>query len=135
MKEINSYLFVYGTLLQKGNKFAAYLYENSSFYGKGKVGGKLYDLGQYPGIVLHDGDDQLVYGNIHLMTNPDATLKILDLYEGISEDNTGPNEYTRKLVPVENGDNILVCWIYEYNLPVDGLKHIISGDYLEYTKR
>ncbi len=131
MTELNGYLFVYGTLLQKGNKFAGNLHENSSFYGKGKVSGRLYDIGKYPGLVLQPGD-QFVYGNVYLMTDPKTTLKLLDDYEGFGEDCTQPNEFLRALTAIDCNDDLLACWVYLYNLSVDKFELITSGDYLEY---
>jgi gamma-glutamylcyclotransferase (GGCT)/AIG2-like uncharacterized protein YtfP len=130
MTESVNYLFVYGTLLQKGNKFAAFLNENSRFYGKGKVSGKLYDVGEYPGLVLQLATNHFVYGRIYSMTDPEAILKVLDDYEGFGEDQVQPNEFIRVLTAIESENDVLKCWVYLYNLPVNGLRHIISGDYL-----
>jgi gamma-glutamylcyclotransferase (GGCT)/AIG2-like uncharacterized protein YtfP len=134
MEEINSYLFVYGTLLTKGNEFSAYLNENCNFYSNGKVIGKLYDAGEYPGAILDPGGDHFVYGNIYFMPHPTAILKKLDYYEGFGEDEAQPNEFVRRLTTIESLGKLLECWMYEYNLPVDGLTHIVSGDYLEYVR-
>lgn len=134
MTELNSYLFVYGTLLQKGNKFAAFLNGNSRFYGKGKVSGKLYDIGDYPGLVLQHGGGQFAYGNIYALIYPKATLKILDDYEGLGDYHMQPNEFIRELTPVESDGDLLECWVYLYNLPVDGFQYIVSGNYLEHKK-
>ncbi len=131
MKEINNYLFAYGTLLLAGNEFANYLNQNCSFYGPGKVEGILYDIGHYPGIILLPGREQFVNGNIYLLNDPETTLKVLDHYEGITDDDQ-PDEYMRKITAIETNDRTLDCWIYEYNFPVDGLKQITSGDYIKY---
>ena len=45
----NAFLFVYGSLLDEDNEIAIYLKNNSTFYSAGKVKGKLYDIGEYPG--------------------------------------------------------------------------------------
>ena len=134
MDGINQYLFVYGTLLENDNEFAAYLVENSGFYGRGKVGGKLYDMGKYPGIILNPNDNHFVYGNIYFMADPEGLLKMLDYYEGFGENEAHPNEFVRKLTTIESSGKLLEGWVYEYNLPVDELTLIISGDYLIYME-
>src|SRR6185437_5400829 len=121
-----SYLFVYGTLLQKGNKFAVFLNENSRFYGKGRVSGKLYDIGDYPGLILQPGSQQFVYGNIYEMAQPETTLRMLDDYESFGEDHPQPNEFIRVLTAIESKSEVLDCWVYLYNLAVDGLQNIVS---------
>ena len=130
MEEINPYLFVYGTLLEKDNDFARRLVESSHLYGRGKLSGRLYDTGKYPGVILNTNNDNFVYGNIYLLTNPEATLKKLDYYEGFGENEVQPNEFVRRLTTIESLGKLLECWVYEYNLPVDQLTQIISGDYL-----
>ena len=129
MKEINSYLFVYGTLLDERNKFAAYVQENCNFYKHAKFSGRLYDIGEYPGAILDTEDNGFVYGSIYVMSDPAQTLKILDDYEGFGEDLPQPNEFIRNLLAVETKDERVNCWVYLYNLPVNGFRQIISGDY------
>jgi len=134
MGEINQYLFVYGTLFVKDNEFAAHLLANSRFYAQGKLRGKLYDVGEYPGLTLVPNDDYFVYGNIYFMPDPEATLKILDHYEGFGDNEAQPNEFVRQLATIESLGKLLTCWVYEYNLPVDDYPAILSGDYLDYMK-
>jgi gamma-glutamylcyclotransferase (GGCT)/AIG2-like uncharacterized protein YtfP len=132
--EASNYLFVYGTLLSEENEFAFLLTQNSSFYCKAKFKGRLYDIGEYPGAILQHGSECFVYGQIFLIDNPGSILKRIDNYEGFGEDGPQPNEFTRELLEVETGEGSLKCWAYLYNLPVDGLWQIKSGDYLEYIK-
>ena len=132
--EASNYLFVYGTLLCEGNEFAVLLMENSSFYCEAKFKGKLYDVGEYPGAIFQPDNESYVYGQILLMNNPEIVLKRLDGYEGFGDDGLQPNEFTRELMEVETEGNTMKCWAYLYNLPVDGLWQITSGDYLDYTK-
>jgi len=126
------YLFVYGTLLDERNPFALYLKNSCSLYKKGKIKGKLFDLGEYPGAILQAAGEQFVHGSIFLMDNPDETLKKIDDYEGFGSAHLQPNEFIRELTEVETDDEPLLCWAYLYNKPVDGHWHIDSGDYMKY---
>ncbi|MES2425826.1 MAG: gamma-glutamylcyclotransferase family protein [Bacteroidota bacterium] len=131
---INDLLFVYGTLLLSDNEHAAYLRNNASFYHHGKLNGRLFDVGSYPAVILNDADNYPITGSIYRLNNPEA-LKLLDEYEGITADENEDDWYTRELVSVETVSGSLNCWVYLYNLPVDGLTEIISGDYLGYLKQ
>lgn len=129
MFKTNPYLFVYGTLLNEKNKFGAFLLNNSSFVSHAKFKGKLYNIGEYPGAIADCDGACRVYGSIFLMRNPKETLKILDDYEGFGKGHPQPNLFIRELTEVETEEKPLLCWIYLYNLPVDGLTQIVSGRY------
>ncbi|MDB5030709.1 gamma-glutamylcyclotransferase family protein [Mucilaginibacter sp.] len=132
---INELLFVYGSLLNAGNEFAAYLSSNAHLHSTGKFKGKLYDIGEYPGAIINtDGTDE-VTGSIYQLNYPGEALKILDDYEGFGTDQHQPNLFIRELLKVESTNGTIYCWIYLYNLPVDGLKQIKSGDYLDYLNK
>jgi len=123
------YLFVYGTLLDESNIYAAYLKENSRFYQKGRFKGKLFNIGNYPGAVVDNVLGTYVYGSIFLIDDSVGVLKELDDYEGFGDDFAQPNEFVRELVEVETEGIMLICWVYLYNHPVKGLPVIKSGRY------
>lgn len=125
------YLFVYGTLLDGQNEFGRYLQTHCSFYSAGKLRGKLYDIGEYPGAVADAGDGSFVYGSIYLLDDI-KVLEKLDDYEGVGGQHPQPNEYVREMVDVEVEAGLLQCWVYIYNWPVERLEEIASGDYLAY---
>jgi gamma-glutamylcyclotransferase (GGCT)/AIG2-like uncharacterized protein YtfP len=127
-------LFIYGTLLNSDNEFAIYLQENSSVYSNGKFKGRLYDIGEYPGAVEDTGGKSHVYGSIVLLKDP-YVWKHIDHYEDFGANEPQPNLFTRKLIDVETDSGIVNCWVYLYNLPVDGFHLINSGNYLSYKKK
>ncbi|MFD2146691.1 gamma-glutamylcyclotransferase family protein [Mucilaginibacter antarcticus] len=131
---INDLLFVYGTLLNTDNEFARYLKSNAKFHGAGKFIGRLYDIGEYPGATTGTTQDYEIKGDIYQLTSFNA-LVILDNYEGYGADQDQPNLYIRELLPVKTTAGIVDCWIYLYNLPVDGLVEIKGGDYQTYLKQ
>jgi gamma-glutamylcyclotransferase (GGCT)/AIG2-like uncharacterized protein YtfP len=126
----STFLFVYGSLIDEGNEFAIYLKGNSTFYSPGKVKGKLYDIGEYPGAVLSAEDDAYIYGNILRIDTPEKVFKVIDDYEGYGGEQSWPNEFTRVLTYIETEIGIINCWIYVYNLPVNGLGYIKGGRYI-----
>ena len=128
---MNDLLFIYGTLLKEDNEYAGYLKNNSTFYSKGRLKGKLYDIGEYPGAILSDDDDTCLYGNIVKMIEPDRVLPVINDYEGFGVDQSYPNEFIRVLGNIETGIGIVTCWIYLYNLPITGLAVVKDGRYIK----
>ncbi|TSJ39413.1 gamma-glutamylcyclotransferase [Mucilaginibacter corticis] len=131
---INDLLFVYGSLLSADNEFANYLSQNATFYGDGKFKGRLYDMGKYPGAVLSNDQAYDISGSIVRLKNLEQVLKVLDDYEGFGEDQEQPNLFIRDLLPVITSDEPVNCWVYLYNLSVNGLMEIKSGNYINYLK-
>lgn len=129
MNNTTRYLFVYGTLLDESNPYGAYLHENAKFYASGKIKGKLYDIGNYPGAIADTEGDNYVYGSIYEIKEVVSVLKELDDYEGFGDDFAQPNEFIRVLTTVEANGEKKSCWIYVYNFPTDGLTRIDDGRY------
>ncbi|MFD0767256.1 gamma-glutamylcyclotransferase [Mucilaginibacter lutimaris] len=125
-------LFIYGTLLQPGNPFADYLHRNCTVISSGKIRGTLYDIGEYPGLVLNSAATAFVHGTIVRLHHPHENLKIIDDYEGVGPGQEQPNLYTREPGTIETDSGLVTAWIYLYNLPIDGLPIIASGNYLDY---
>jgi gamma-glutamylcyclotransferase (GGCT)/AIG2-like uncharacterized protein YtfP len=125
-----TFLFVYGSLLNEDNEFAIYLKDNSTFYSTGKVKGRLYDIGEYPGAILSSVGKEYIYGSIRKINSPEKVLRVIDEYEGYGGEQAWPNEFIRLSTAIETEAGIINCWIYVYNLPVNGLKHIKGGRYI-----
>jgi gamma-glutamylcyclotransferase (GGCT)/AIG2-like uncharacterized protein YtfP len=135
MTIINSYIFVYGTLLMQDNQYAKYLNQHCRFIGDGKISGLLYDVGEYPAAIIATTPNQYIYGSIYLMDDAESVLPVIDEYEGLSDNNPQPWEYARSLVDIETADGLLKCWMYIYNWSVDGMATITGGDYQAYLQQ
>jgi len=129
MKPICPHLFVYGTLLDNGNTYGAYLQQHCTLLRPGKLRGRLYDMGEYPGAILDASSERYVHGSIYLMDEPEKILKIIDDYEGFGDNQEQPNLFVRVQMAIETIGGSVKCWIYLYNLPVNGLLLIESGKY------
>ena len=126
MNHANEYLFVYGTLLrQSQSPMSALLLSNSRILDKAVIRGSLFDIGDYPGLVLAEKSKSKVMGEVFNLNNPDALFKKLDDYEG--------SEYRRvkAAIKLESGES-LQAWVYEFSLPTDSYSRIESGDYMAY---
>ena len=118
-------LFVYGTLRRGGAQAMPKIFPDSKFIDNANVGGSLYDLGAYPGLLL-DESNSLVVGEVYEVD--DETLNQLDEIEAATF-------YWRKQVEIPVGDSQKACWVYEYD-PEFYLHRILitSGDWIEYAR-
>lgn len=124
-------LFVYGTLM-RGMPFpmAAFLEQHAVFLGEGRLPGKLYDLGGYPGLVyLPKQETHFVTGHVFELADPERVLAILDAYEMIDPVFPENGEYQRMEVLVETASATVCCEVYLYRHFTDELAEIPNGDW------
>ncbi len=129
------YLFVYGTLLSAiGHPVGNFLRSNTTFVGIGVTQGQLYDLGEYPGLIVNINIKNQVSGEIYQLENH-TVLSQIDQYEGISQYTNSNDEYSRQkvLVKMEKQTDIM-AWTYIYVRSLTDKAKIISGDYLSYLR-
>mgnify|MGYP001575941897 FL=1 len=115
-------LFVYGTLRLNGG--SNHLLGEAQLIGEATTKGVLYDMEAFPALVREEG---VVKGEVWEV--PGTLLGALDYYEG------APELYVRHKFPVEVvvGSVVveMLAWVYVYQLSVEGLKWIESGDWVE----
>lgn len=126
-------LFVYGTLRNDpSHEMFHVLARNAKFVGEAHVEGRLYDLGEYPGMTLQS-DGKSVKGELYDV-RPERwadVIQQLDRYEGCADGDPEPHEYRRELVRARLSTGRAVdAWAYILNRPSRGLSEIVSGDYL-----
>ena len=78
-------LFVYGTLRRAAAHPMHRLLGPAAFVGPGEFQGRLYHLGNYPGMVRSDDPADIVHGEVYRLHELAATLACLDDYEGCAE--------------------------------------------------
>ncbi len=127
------YVFVYGTLRAGeindiGVAAARHEITEPRFIGGAAVAGRLYDFGEYPGLV-QDETANPVRGDIYEID--DALTPVLDEIEGVSP---GVDSlFKSREVSVAVGGQALPCFFY----PVDdasaqGRTRIEAGDWISY---
>ena len=126
-------LFVYGTLRQDGwNSMSHMLARDARFVGYARLEGRIYRLGEYPGLVPSRDPGCWVHGEVYALENPPETLARLDNYEGCGPDDPAPHEFERAehTVVLESGveDNV---WVYVYKGSIRNKPEILSGDYFK----
>src|SRR3954469_16246371 len=106
------YLFSYGTLLpNRAPAEIAPVVRRLRRVGRGRVHGRLYDLGEYPGAVLSKSGP-VITGQIFELPDDPEVIKKLDEYEGFNPSGHQGNLFVRKrrLVNIDNGKRVW-CWI------------------------
>lgn len=119
------FVFVYGTLRRGGVRAMPELFPGAGFVGRGGVRGRLYDLGEHPGLLLDESGPPVV-GEVYEVD--EETLGRLDGIEATSY-------YWRKRVEVALEGRVTECWVYVYDPAFYPSRALIdSGDWIEYAK-
>lgn len=130
-------IFVYGTLRRDTqHQLFHLLARHARFLSEATVPGRLYDLGDYPGMLYPERGR--VVGELYTVYPPqwESVIERLDEYEGCTASDPEPHEYRREVVDayLPNGKTV-PAWAYVLNRLSPGLKEIESGDYLAWRVR
>ena len=130
---ISDRLFVYGTLMRGfDHPMAKLLSRSADFLGEAQCRGRLYLIKHYPGLVLSDDANDIVFGELYRLRARDELLGEFDMYEACGPGFKAPTEYIRQMLNVTlDDDSASEAWTYIYNWPVTGLPRIVSGKFLE----
>ncbi len=128
-------LFVYGTLRRDPrHEMFHLLARHGRFVGGATVPGRLFDLGNYPGMIASD-DKRRVVGELYEI-DADHWAEViarLDEYEGCATADPEPHEYRREVVNARLATGtILPAWAYVLNRWPASFREIDSGDYLSW---
>ena len=133
-KEKSQHLFVYGTLLSTLQMpMGKYLSDNCNLEGCGYTQGLLYDLGEYPGLILSKDEKNQVFGEIYQIYDKVQILRRIDEYEGCSHKDPKPHLYERQAVSVRlTSEQDIMAWTYIYKGNLRTKPCIEGGDYTAY---
>ena len=126
---MNPHLFVYGTLLSTaGHRNGARLQREARLIGEASMPGRLYRMGDYPGLVEEADPEVRVHGEVYALNDPAGALTWLDAYEGIVPGKDDQNEYERVERPARliSGEQI-TAWVYLYRKDVARFRLIPDG--------
>ncbi len=124
-------LFVYGTLMRTTDgAIHPLLVGRAEFLGAGSIAGKLYRVLEYPGAIMTEDEHSRVFGEVYRLLDAESLLAKLDEYEECTPNFPAPHEYLRTQLPVSmTAGQILIAWVYLYNLATTQLQLISSSDY------
>lgn len=133
---MSSHLFVYGTLRSDcGAVYGALLDTHFVLCGSARVRGELFEIAGYPGLHASEVENAgWVIGELYRLTGSFSAFDVLDDYEGCSPRHASPHEYSRRVLPVQFGEEVVEAYVYCYEGEVDPGKYIASGDYREFLK-
>ena len=125
------FLFVYGTLRKDfGNELHKLITRNSEFIGMATYQGKMYNIGEYPGIVPSEDSNSKVVGELYKLSNSVRLIRILDEYEEYYPENEAESVFVRNAITVTIDGTTYESYSYLYNRSTEGLAEITSGDFL-----
>jgi gamma-glutamylcyclotransferase (GGCT)/AIG2-like uncharacterized protein YtfP len=131
-------LFVYGSLRSGFNHPAySYMADNFILLDKGRIKGKMYDLGDYPAAVPTT-EEVFIVGELYELQQHkdfDWTISQIDAYEGLHVEPGEIPLYQRTLTTVYLNNSTTTAWVYWYNRDIENSPFIASGDVLEYLQQ
>lgn len=125
------YLMLYGTVMAGYPDHEALdLPEHLEYVGECSIAGDLYDLGDYPGLIVGERRPGTVHGELYRVTD-ELVFEALDDHEGYDpRDRSGSlyrRTYRRLEEPAED------AWVYVYNRDVESAPRIDSGSWRRHT--
>ena len=129
-------LFVYGTL-RLGFPLHPYMRKGAvRLLGKGKICGRLYDLGDFPGALPSTSRSDEIEGELYELGDAIQQLRELDEVEEFNSQRPGESLFVRRLTDVElaTGQRYK-AWAYFLPKKPAKARLIPSGDYAEVRRR
>jgi pyruvate carboxylase len=127
------HLFVYGSLLSTfQNIYADVLHERGEFCGQAYILGRLYQVSDYPGVLLSGKNKNQIWGEIYQVDL--HVLTLLDQYEGYYPGRLDSEYIRQKTIAYTKDDRQIPVWVYEYNLPIEESLRIISGSWIAHIQ-
>jgi len=130
-------VFFYGTLMAGfDRRRRAGIDDKLTYVGRGAIRAALFDVGLYPAAVpALEGPENIVWGEVYEMVEPETVLAALDEIEGYRADDPDRSLYVRQETEVRLPDGSLAsASAYFYNAPLGRAARISSGDYLEHVR-
>jgi gamma-glutamylcyclotransferase (GGCT)/AIG2-like uncharacterized protein YtfP len=126
VQQMNKHLiFIYGSLRRGSANAMSKRFPASKFVAEATIGGRLYDLGEYPGLVIGASNSRVI-GEVYEVDD-DLLIK-LDEFEASTK-------YLRRQVEISFDDHVETGWTYEPDSAFHSFQTLItSGDWMEYAK-
>lgn len=131
------YIMIYGTLMRDYDAHEELsLTDHLTYLDECTVNGKLYDLGEYPGLILRNGMDpdpsgeqRHVTGELYRVED-ESVFAEMDEFERYDPNDRENSLYVRQIVRLN--DPPVDAWVYVYNRDIEDATIIESGDWRAY---
>ncbi|OSM01698.1 gamma-glutamylcyclotransferase family protein [Magnetofaba australis] len=101
------------------------------------IGGALWDLGPYPGLLPSAADSaSCTRAELFLAQRPAQDLPVLDEYEGFPIDAPAEGLFVRRWTPIDHPAHS-AAWVYWFNQPLDlfpDARPIAHGDWRRWSQ-
>lgn len=98
--------------------------------GQARVRGRLYDLIDFPGLILDPTAEEVV-GEVYELPDDETVLAGIDAYEEYSPENPAAGLFVRVQHSVLLSDGKqLTCWIYVLKQDPGAVPLVVGGDYV-----
>ena len=123
-------VFVYGTLRRGQALHGELLKTGAEYLDAGKIHGRLYDLGDYPGAVPSHTENEEILGELYRLDEPSQQLCSLDAIEEYDPERPDRSLFVRRPAEVwmMNGKRVR-AWVYFLPDEPEGARAIVGGDY------
>jgi len=106
-------LFVYGTLRPgRAPRAVRAVVATLRPVATGRVRGRLYDLGEFPGAILDEAAPGLVHGDVVELSAVSPALAWFDEYEGFDASAPERSRFVRERCEAETAAGRISCWIW-----------------------
>ena len=107
------------------------LREHGEYICDGYIHGRLYEIDNYPGLVLSQDPQEKVYGEIFRLIDFNTAIEKLDEYEDFFPNDLESSLYIRQIEEIcIEGRTAKKAWVYVFNGEVNEENHIVSGSYI-----
>jgi pyruvate carboxylase len=125
-------LFVYGTLRRGFPLHRELAKLDARYIGRGRIGGDLFNLGEYPGVLPAASSRKGVEGELYELRKPEEQIPILDQLEEFDAKRPSKSLFVRRRATVRMNDGSRVrAWVYFLPRRPARASVISSGDYAE----
>jgi pyruvate carboxylase len=134
-ESVRTRLFVYGTLRRGYSRNYRLGEAAARFVGMGRIRGRLYDLGLYPGARRATKRTDRIIGELYELADSAGKLRELDRVEEFYPEKPSKSLFVRRRVEVELDDGTTQrAWAYFLNKKPLNAPLLAHGDYLQHKK-
>lgn len=104
------------------------------YLGRGRMRGRVFDLGEYPAAVADKKTGEFVHGELFQVHNEKRVLRKLDEFEVAIPSRNRKSLFIRRKVRIHTSEGEeTFAWAYLYNQPLERASRIANGDFKKHV--